>query len=135
MEQSPVRELQITNTGHEPVRAFVPKPPVAQSTPPDGRRANQALAKAMLFPEAPDGISVLLLDLNRFLSACPTLANLLIPFLIDIRKSTSFPFYIAPESIEILVECDRTREFASESRIRLFDKYRKIPNGKAEFTQ
>ena len=116
MERGPKGEFQITNTGDEPVCAFAP--PCRRIRPFRWTaRSTEPLPRAMLVPEAPDGIPVLLSDLNRLLSACPTLVNLLIPFLMDIHKSTRFPFSVAPESIEILVEYNRTREFASKGRV------------------
>ena len=69
MERGPIGEFQITNTGDEPVRAFVPhhlppNPPLQM----DGR-LNQALAEAMLALGRLDGISSLLPDPDRFLYA------------------------------------------------------------------
>ena len=69
MERGPIGEFQITNTGDEPVRAFVPHP--LPPNPPlqmDGT-LNQALAEAMLALGRLDGISSLLPDPDRFLYA------------------------------------------------------------------
>lgn len=69
MERGPVGEFQITSTGDEPVRAFVPHP--LPPNPPlqmDGK-LNQALAEAMLALGRLDGISSLLPDPARFIYA------------------------------------------------------------------
>ncbi len=69
MERGPIGEFQITDTGDEPVRAFVPHP--LPPNPPlqmDGT-LNQALAEAMLALGRLDGISSLLPDPDRFLYA------------------------------------------------------------------
>ena len=69
MERGPIGEFQITDTGDEPVRAFVPNP--LPPNPPlqmDGT-LNQALAEAMLALGRLDGISSLLPDPDRFLYA------------------------------------------------------------------
>ena len=69
MERGPIGEFQITNTGDEPVRAFVPNP--LPPNPPlqmDGK-LNQALAKAMLALGRLDGISSLLSDPASFIYA------------------------------------------------------------------
>ena len=69
MERGPIGEFRITNTGDEPVRAFVPHP--LPPNPPlqmDGT-LNQALAEAMLALGRLDGISSLLPDPDRFLYA------------------------------------------------------------------
>ena len=69
MERGTIGEFQITNTGDEPVRAFVPHP--LPPNPPlqmDGT-LNQALAEAMLALGRLDGISSLLPDPDRFLYA------------------------------------------------------------------
>ena len=69
MERGPIGEFQITNTGDEPVRAFVPHPlPPDPPLQMDGR-LNQALAEAMLALGRLDGISSLLPDPDRFLYA------------------------------------------------------------------
>jgi len=76
MERGPIGEFQITNTGDEPVRAFVPHP--LPPNPPlqmDGT-LNQALAEAMLALGRLDGISSLLPDASSTLCACPTLVKL-----------------------------------------------------------
>ena len=69
MERGPIGEFQITDTGDEPVRAFVPHP--LPPNPPlqmDGT-LNQALAEAMLALGRLDGISSLLPNPDRFLYA------------------------------------------------------------------
>ena len=69
MKRGPIGEFQITSTGDEPVRAFVPNP--LPPNPPlqmDGK-LNQALAEAMLALGRLDGISSLLPDPDRFLYA------------------------------------------------------------------
>ena len=69
MERGPIGQFQITNTGDEPVRAFVPHP--LPPNPPlqmDGA-LNQALAEAMLALGRLDGISSLLPDPARFIYA------------------------------------------------------------------
>ena len=69
MERGPIGEFQITNTGDEPVHAFVPHP--LPPNPPlqmDGK-LNQALAKAMLALGRLDGISSLLSDPASFIYA------------------------------------------------------------------
>ena len=69
MERGPIGEFQITNTGDEPARAFVPHP--LPPNPPlqmDGT-LNQALAEAMLALGRLDGISSLLPDPARFIYA------------------------------------------------------------------
>ena len=69
MERGPIGEFQITNTGDEPVRAFVPNPlPPDPPLQMDGT-LNQALAEAMLALGRLDGISSLLPDPDRFLYA------------------------------------------------------------------
>ena len=69
MERGSIGEFQITNTGDEPVRAFVPHPlPPDPPLQMDGR-LNQALAEAMLALGRLDGISSLLPDPDRFLYA------------------------------------------------------------------
>lgn len=76
MERGPIGEFQITSTGDEPVRAFVPNP--LPPNPPiqmDGT-LNQALAEAMLALGRLDGISSLLPDASSTLCACPTLVKL-----------------------------------------------------------
>ena len=69
MERGPIGVYQITNTGDEPVHAFVPHP--LPPNPPlqmDGT-LNQALAKAMLALGRLDGISSLLSDPASFIYA------------------------------------------------------------------
>lgn len=69
MERGPIGEFQITSTGDEPVRAFVPNP--LPPNPPlqmDGK-LNQALAEAMLALGRLDGISSLLPNPARFIYA------------------------------------------------------------------
>ena len=69
MERGPIGGFQITSTGDEPVRAFVPNP--LPPNPPlqmDGK-LNQALAEAMLALGRLDGISSLLPNPARFIYA------------------------------------------------------------------
>ena len=76
MERGPIGEFQITNTGDEPVRAFVPHP--LPPNPPlqmDGK-PNQALAEAMLALGRLDGISSLLPHASSTRCACQTLVQL-----------------------------------------------------------
>ena len=69
MERGTIGEFQITNTGDEPVRAFVPHPlPPKPPLQMDGT-LNQALAEAMLALGRLDGISSLLPDPARFIYA------------------------------------------------------------------
>ena len=69
MEQGTIGEFQITNTGDEPVRAFVPYPlPPKPPLQMDGT-LNRALTEAMPVLSRLDGTSSLLSDLDGFLYA------------------------------------------------------------------
>ena len=142
MERVPIGEFQITKTGDEPVRSFVPNH--LQPNPPlemDGK-LNQALAEAMLALGRLDGISSLLPDPDKeilerqgrrvgsLLRVHEALANQPILSLTGIRKNTGLSFPVVSEAMNILVEQGMAREFAGRRRARLFayDEYLAILN-------